>query len=167
MNIVHSLWISKLRYGLQLCTKVQIKNEDSKLATMKDLQLTQNRMLRAINNTKIKDKVSIQSMLEKFDLLSVNQLAATIKLQEVWKSVNVPGCPIEMDPYKKTANLRHDLRPKNEKTFNDISRLGVSQSSFNIDAAKIWNAAPIEIRNSISISEAKRHIKSFVKTLPI
>jgi hypothetical protein len=42
-------------------------------------------MLRAFNGTRIKDKVSTKSMLEKYDLLSVNQLAATIKLTEVWE----------------------------------------------------------------------------------
>ena len=29
-TIVHSLWVSKLRYGLQLCTKVQILIDDKK-----------------------------------------------------------------------------------------------------------------------------------------
>ena len=106
-------------------------------------------------------------MLEKFDLLSVNQLAATIKLQEVWKSIIVPGCPISLDPFKKSVNQTHVLRTKNYRVFNDTSRLAMSQSSFNIDAAKIWNAAPLEIKNSTSISEAKKQIIFFVKSLPI
>ena len=89
MTVVHSLWVSKLRYGLQLCTKVQILNDDTKSTAMKSLQQTQNRMLRAINNSKIKDRVSVTSMLNKFNLLSVNQLTAQIKLTEVWKSVNI------------------------------------------------------------------------------
>ena len=38
-------------------------------------------------------------MLEKFQILSVNQLAAKIKLIETWKSINVEGCPIKLDPY--------------------------------------------------------------------
>ena len=46
MNIVHSLWVSKLRYGLQLCTKVQLTAEERKPALMKSLQQTQNRLLR-------------------------------------------------------------------------------------------------------------------------
>ena len=28
MGIVHALWMSKLRYGLQLCSKVQLKSEE-------------------------------------------------------------------------------------------------------------------------------------------
>ena len=45
---------------------------------MKALQVTQNCMLRAINGSKISDKVSTESMLKKFNFLSVNQLAASI-----------------------------------------------------------------------------------------
>ena len=59
--------------------------EDPKPTHMKELQLTQNRLLRALNNSKIKDK---------FNLLSVNQLAARIKLLEVWKAVHVEGYAI-------------------------------------------------------------------------
>ena len=86
--VVHSLWISKLRYGLQLCTITRLTTEDSTPAFMKDLQLTQNRLLRATNGSKASEKVSIKTMLEKFNLLSVNQLSAQIKLKEVWKSMN-------------------------------------------------------------------------------
>ena len=75
--------------SLQLCTKVQLHEDERKCAVMKSLQLTQNRMLRALNGSKIKDRVSISSMLTKFKLISVNQLAAQIKLTEVWKSVNI------------------------------------------------------------------------------
>ena len=115
MNVVHSLWMSKLRYGLQLCSEVRLTNEDKKPFIMKELQLTQNRMLRLINNSKIKDKISIESMLDKFNLPSVNQLAATIKLQEVWKSINVPGCPIKLEPYKKMSTISMNLEhPKTE-----------------------------------------------------
>ena len=71
MTIVHSLWVSKLRYGLQLCTKLMQQDEDRKSAAMKSLQLTQNR-------SRIRDRVSVSSMLTYFDLLSINQLANQI-----------------------------------------------------------------------------------------
>ena len=99
ISIVHSLWMSKLRYGLQLCTKVRLTENDPTAADLKALQLTQNRMLRVINNSKIKDKISNKSMLDKFGLLSVNQLAASIKLVEVWKSFNQEGYPLRLEPY--------------------------------------------------------------------
>ena len=66
VGIVHSLWISKLRYGLQLCTRVKITNQDPTSGNMKALQITQNRMLRLLNGSRIKDKISIKFMPDKF-----------------------------------------------------------------------------------------------------
>ena len=36
MTVVHSLWVSKLRYGLQLCTRVQQTNEEKKSEPKKE-----------------------------------------------------------------------------------------------------------------------------------
>ena len=95
--VVHSLWMSRLRYGLQLYTKSVLTEEENRSPILKALQLTQNRMLRCINKSKISDKISIRTMLEKFDLVSVNQLAIQIKLIEVWKSINVPDHPLKLE----------------------------------------------------------------------
>ena len=40
-------------------------------------------------------------------------------------------------------------------------------ASFILDASKNWNLAPQAIKNSSSISMAKKEIKKFVITLPI
>ena len=118
MSIVHSLWISKLRYGLQLFTKVVVAEEERRSAALKSLQLTQNRPLRALNNSRIKDRISIRSMLAKFNLLSVNQLAAQIKLLEVWKSINVEGNPTKLEPYSTNQAVpAHVLRPQPNKSL--------------------------------------------------
>ena len=168
MNIVHSLWISKLCYGLQLFTKVVVTEEERRSASLKSLQLTQNRLLRALNNTRIKDRISIKSMLEKFGLLSVNQLAAQIKLLEVWKSINVEGNPTKLEPYCTDQLSRtHTLRPKSNRIFNDTARLEISKSSFNIDAARLWNGAPPDVQAATSLESAKRSILNYVKKFPI
>ena len=168
MTLVHSLWVSKLRYGLQLCTRVRITTEDKKNDFMKSLQLTQNRLLRSLNKTRVVDKVSTESMLNKFNSLSVNQLAAEIKILEVWKSLNVVNCPTKLEPYNPLLNATfHSLRPKTNRVFCDSARLQISNSSFNIDAARLWNVVPLEVRISITVIEAKRAIKTFCKTLPV
>ena len=107
MSIVHSLWVSKLRYGLQLCFKVRLTNSDLTPACLKSLQTNQNRMLRAIIGSKISDRVSTESMLKKFGLLSVSQLCAKIKLIEIWKSLNKEYYPINLDPYRLVTSLSH------------------------------------------------------------
>ena len=154
----------------QVQNQVQITNDERKCIAMKSLQLTQNRMLRAINGSKIKDRISISSMLTKFNLLSVNQLAAQIKLTEVWKSQNVPGYPIIMDPYNQGATIPTTtlhLRPKPTRTFNDSSRLMVSKYSFIVDSARLWNLAPPEITMAATLNLAKKAILAHVKSLPV
>ena len=44
MTVVHSLWMSKLRYGLQLCIKVRLVESDVKPNYLKSLQQMQNRI---------------------------------------------------------------------------------------------------------------------------
>ena len=168
MGIVHALWVSKLRYGLQLCTKVRTQESDLIPASLKSLQLTQNRMLRVLNGTKISDKISIKLMLKKFDLLSVNQLAAKIKLTEVWKSINKEGYPINLEKYKQYSEINtHLLREQPNRTFNDYCRLQKSEYSFHVDAAKLWNYAPTEIKSALSLPLAKKAIDKFCHLLPI
>ena len=77
---------------------------------MKSLQVTQNKMLRVLNGTQIKDKISTVSLLEKFGLLSVNQLAAKIKLLKGWKIVNNNDYPLSLEPYShQRKNQEHNL----------------------------------------------------------
>jgi hypothetical protein len=167
INIVHSLWLSKLRYGLQLCLKVRLTEEDKTSSASKALQITQNRMMRTIDGTKIKDRVSVKYMLEKFNLLSVNQMAAKIKLLEVWKMVNREGSPLKLEPYNTSNNEnKHGLRQKPNRVFDDTCRLKNSELSFHIDAARVWNASPAEIRNATSMNIAKTEVTKFCKTLP-
>ena len=95
---------------------------------MKSLQLTQNRLLRVLNQTKLADKVSTESMLNKFKLLSVNQLAAEIKLIEVWKSIHDDKCPLELDPYNQSLS-RGAPSAQFHETFTAANRYG-GQLSF-------------------------------------
>ena len=135
---------------------------------MKALQVTQNRMLRAINGSKISDKVSTESMLKKFNFLSVNQLAASIKLKEVWKSLNKENYPIKLEPYNQNVKASgHLLRPKINRTFKDTYRLQKSKLCFDVDAARIWNSAPTSITQAGSIYVVKKAIDAYVRTLPV
>ena len=107
-------------------------------------------------------------MLEKFNLLSVNQLSAQIKLNEVWKSVNCEGYPIKLEPYNQNLSDNvHSLRQRENRVFSDSYRLQKAKSSFNIDAAGVWNFAPTSVKGASTRYAAKNAIYAFVKTLPI
>ena len=126
------------------------------------------RMLRAINNTKIKDKISTKSLLEKYPLLSVNQLAANIKLTEAWKSLNQEGYPIKLEPYNSNLLMQKiHLRQQPNRIFKDDCRLKKFESSFCIDAARLWNGAPREVTSAISLKTAKTAIRKYCRLLPV
>ena len=111
---------------------------------------------------------SVPNQCIKFGLLSVNQLAAKIKLMEIWKSLNNDGSPISLDPYRADGlEVTHDLRPKSNRVFNKNCRLQRFESSFHVDAARIWNAAPMAIRNAKSLATAKTKIVKFCVKLPV
>ena len=148
---------------------MRLLNSDPTPNTLKSLQSNQNRMLRAINGSKISDRISTESMLMKFGLLSVNQLCAKIKLIEIWKSQNNEDYPIKLDPYRPTTSIihLHDTRVQPNRVFNDSCKLKKSESSFHMDSARLWNASPPEIRLAANISLAKTATHKFCKTLPV
>ena len=107
-------------------------------------------------------------MLEKFGFLSVNQLSTKIKLVEVWKTINKPDYPISLEKYNETENIRHYvLRIQPNRVFNDRCKLKKSESSFHIDAARLWNAAPNKIRDAPNIMLAKSAIDLYCRSLPV
>ena len=87
-KVTESLYTSKIRYGLQLCGSVRTTSAETESGLMKDLQKTQNKALRFLNNSRLKDKISTKSILDKMKMLSVNQLNGQIKLTETWKFMN-------------------------------------------------------------------------------
>ena len=94
-------------------------------------------------------------MLDKFKLLSVNQLAAKIKIIEVWKINNCENYPLGLDMYNQNLQ-HHELRAQPNRVFKDDCRLHKSESSFHIDAARLWNATPDVIRLAVSLEVAKK-----------
>ena len=90
--IVYTVWLvvdglctSKIRYWLQLYGIVRKSILDPVSSDIKAIQLAQNKILRYLNGIKLLDKVSTATLLEKSNMLSVNQLK--IKLLEIWKSL--------------------------------------------------------------------------------
>ena len=131
----------------------------------KAIQLVQNKLLRTLNGTKIKDKVSISSMLDKFSMLSVNQLNAGIKLLEMWKALKVDNYPLKIKSQyhnEEGINTRADMagRPI------EIGKSVLTQKTSVSDAIHLWNKAPINFAECSSIHQVKRAIKSYVKSLP-
>ena len=130
------------------------------------LQKCQNKLLRVLNGTKISDKVSIQSMLLKFKIMSVNQINAQIKLNEMWKSTNIANYPIVTKMVSRTENVAQ-TRAVTTGQLEEILTTNSSDKSFIHDATHIWNKVPQNIKLCKTYWSAKKAIKMFVSTLPI
>jgi hypothetical protein len=105
-------------------------------------------------------------MLDKFGLLSADQLNASVKLLEVWKALNMDNYPLSVDRQEVNKNgmlTRGDLacRPK------EIGKTILTQKTCVSDAIHLWNQAPKIIKESNSVYKAKKEIKAYVKLLPV
>ena len=168
MQIVQALWMSKLRYGLQLCNQVRVKASDSLNSNMKAVQVAQNKMLRMLEGISLKEHITSISLLQKHNIPSVNQLAGEIKLIEAWKSINIPKYPFKMEsfnPNKEQGERR--MRPNTTKIWKDSARSKAASESISIDSAKLWNLAPKEVKDAQTLWSAKSAIKKYCKTLEI
>ena len=166
IKLVDGLFTSRLRYGIQLLGKVRISTEDPVGAEFRAIQLVQNNLLRTLNGTKIKDMVSISSMLDKFSMQSVNQLNAGVKLLEVWKAISVDDYPLSLKRQENNSlstSTRADLagRPI------EIGKTTLTQKTSVSDSIHLWNRAPKKVQESKTLYQAKKEIKAYVKLLPI
>ena len=168
IKVVQSIWMSKLRYGLQLCNQVRLTPDDPSNALMNAVQIAQNKMLRMLDRVSLKDHVSTVSLLIKYNLPSVNQLAAQIKLIEAWKCLNIEQYPLKLEPNNpnKLATDRV-IRASSIKIWKDEARTGAAKMSFSRDCARLWNMAPESIKQAPTLGFAKSEIKKFCKSLEL
>jgi hypothetical protein len=168
-TVASSIWMSKLCYGLQLTHKVRMTEEDTKTKDIKAVQIAQNKLLRLLDGSRVKDRRSIKDMLDKFDLLSINQTSAQIKLTEAWKASKDVDYPIEMKPKKEPLGdtTTRQLRTTTRKEMREGGKTILAEKSFTRDAGKLWNAAPKEIKEAKTVVAAKEKIKQHCKRLPI
>ena len=139
---------------------------DTSNKNIKAIQMVQNKMARLMNCKTLKDKVQTKVLLEKANLLSVNQINAKVKLQEIWKILNVPDYPIKIE-----VNRVHDgqvaTRAMTKGTPIELGSTNLISKTCISYAIKVWNYAPADIKSCTSLYSLKRKVKDFVKTLPI
>ena len=143
-----------------------MQSEDPETADFRAIQLVQNNLLRTLNGTLIKDKVSISFMLNKFNMLSTNQLNASVKVLEVWKALNVEDYPLQIarqENHLESINTRAAL---NRRPIQ-IGKTILTQKTCISDAIHLWNRSPCQVTESKTLYQAKRVIRDFVTTLPI
>ena len=163
--MVDGLFTSKIRYGLQLYGLVRSKNSDPICEDLKSIQLVQNKLLRSLNGTKLSDRVSNRSLLEKFNILSINQLNAKAKLLEIWKALNLTNYPLTIKQ-QTTSHTGTLTRADTKERPCDIGKSSLTKKSCISDAIRTWNQAPDKIKQCKTVTQAKKEIKVFVRSLP-
>ena len=139
---------------------------ESESVALGSIQKTQNKLLRFLNNSTLKDKISTKSMLEKHNMLSINQLNAQIKLTEIWKAVKDEDHPFKIEV--PTINTEERVSRGQIAGYIKTKALSnVTKKTFINDSIKAWNHAPNELKNTVNIHGAKAAIKKYVKTLPM
>ena len=106
--------------------------------------------------------MSVEKMLKKLGWLSINQMAAEVRLIEVWKALNLGTSLTGMfekvvGPTRAASENRVKL-PKNSK---------LRESSFLLPACKLWNRSPKSLVEAKSETIARKEIRLFVKSLPL
>ena len=110
--------------------------------------------------------VSTSSLLQKFGMLSANQMNVQLKLVEVWKAMNVQDYPLKIT-LQTIPETGTTTRASLKGRPIEMGRTNLLKSMSTSDAIRIWNLAPASINESASIDQVKNAIKSYVRTLPI
>ena len=118
---------------------------------------------------RIKDRRSVAEMLKKFDLLSVNQTSAQIKLTEAWKASRDRDFLIKLRNAEgeEERDTERTVRPSTRRKMKEGGKNKIAEESFVRDTGRLWNRAPAEITEAATIGTAKSKIRQYCKTLPI
>ena len=125
-------------------------------------------MFGVVDNSTLKDRKHTKDLLEKFNILSVNQTAIQIKLMEAWKATHMPNYPIQLEKNEENKLLNsRELRPTSIRLWREDGKSSAARESFSRNTAKIWNQAPITVKETRTLNQAKKAVKLYCKTLPV
>ena len=162
-KVADGIFMSKLRYGLAIFWPVRITDEDPHTTAVQPIKVVFNKMLRILCGTAKKDKVSVKSMLDRLGWLSINQLAAEIRLIEVWKGLNLNNGLSDL--FEKVEGSTRAASENRIQVKGLNSKL--KDNSFHYPSVKLWNIAPVTVVMSKTEGSARKAIRQFVKTLPM
>ena len=99
-------------------------------------------------------------------MLSVNQINAKVKVQEIWKALHIEDYPLKIECQFTNENSTSTRAMTGGRPI-EIGKSLLTSNSCVGDAIKIWNQAPSDIKNCESLTKLKKAAKAYAKTLPI
>ena len=136
-----AIFTSKLRYGIAsyLCPK--LKDEPGSNATLKELTVIQNDMLRAITGKKLSDHKTKESLRRETKTMSVNQICVYHIMLETYGILKLDSSPIlKKMLLEKQGNPNARLRSTTNSEMLQIPVNENRNNAFNYYAASAWNA---------------------------
>ena len=108
-----------------------------------------------ITDTKLLDMVSTSTLLNQTNMMSVNQLNCQIKIQEIWKALNVPDYPIQLA--KQSINdIGTATRASTTGRLIESGKSCLSQTTCLNDAIRLRNTLPLSVTKCDTFSQIKR-----------
>ena len=146
--------------------KVRTSEVDPSCTDMDNIQKVQNKLARMITRTKLEDKVSTKSLLAQLNLMSVNQINAQIKIQEIWKALHIENYPLKLDR-QSVSETGTSTRACTSGELMESGRSVIAQKTCTNDAIKLWNKAPKQVTQCLTLSQIKVQSKLYAKSLPV
>ena len=138
---------------------------DPVLETMHDLQIGINNAMRIAVGCRLADKVSVEDLVHRTGIQTVNRMSAQSKLMLAWQGINVPGSPL--DEFFPRVQSHSGSRARQRGDVCASSKTSVGQRNFPETAIRLWNSTPHESRIENKKNSAKSAFKKFVEGLPL
>ena len=153
------LFFGKLQTYAHICIKVRLTATSSPSVRAKALQTLINDLARAVTGLRRKDKVPIESLLEKARIPALNHLVATASGMLAW-NMSQPGHPLHHIFLE--ANLSSTTRASTAGKL----RIPDSQALGIVNGFRVWNQCS-ELRSATTRNQAKNILLKFSQSLPV
>ena len=97
----------------------------------------------------------MKTMLKNQKMISVNQLAAQIKLVEVWKAKNVQNYLVKIE-FRASNENEMGMRGAASRRAEETRRMRQARSNFLGDATRLRNKVPINITKAETFGEQRK-----------
>ena len=90
-----------------------------------------------------------------------------MRLIETWKALNQEGyCLSEV--FERTENTSINTRSSNKIKLKSHFKTRIRESSFQLPSVQLWNAAPTDVTEAKTESQARSAIRRYIKeNIPI
>ena len=156
--IAEGLVMSHIRYGISVYLTGNSRIQESETVDQKlnKLQIKQNDTLRLILKKTRKDRLSRETMLQKCNMLSINQLTQLSTLMETWKAF-----------FFRNETITIAYHANKSQRNGTVLRTSLDPTSFISKSSRLWNLAGETFHNSKTVIQAKRYANDIIRTLNV